>query len=478
MKKLTLLPALLAGLIASAQNGYEIKVTLKPFANQTVYLGHYSGKQYPIIDSVRLDAASTGVFKGSKKLGGGIYLVAYPSKNKFLEILIDKQQHFSLIADTLYPTRTRFINSSDNDQFLAYQRFMSEKGKTHDSLRTAARNAASAADSTALALKQQAISATITAYRGEVIRKSPDNILSQIFHLMSEPTIPPADKQPGGRYDSTWSYQYFKNHYWDGINFWDDRFTRTPSTLFEDRIDKYFNTLVFPSADSVIKELDWMLGYASISPEMTRYLLVKFATRYLSMKYMWEDAVFVHLYQQYFANKEYSWLTPEGKKLITDRAYSLMANIMGNKAENIDLPDSTGAIRSLYKDTSRFTILVFWDPTCGHCKETLPILDSMYQVKWKNQGVKMFAVAKETDGTRKNWLDFVNQHGLNGWINVYYARADEKKRVDAGIPGYSQLFDVQVVPAIFLLDHDKRIVAKKLTWQQADEILQLKARTP
>jgi thiol-disulfide isomerase/thioredoxin len=192
---------------------------------------------------------------------------------------------------------------------------------------------------------------------------------------------------------------------------------------------------------------------------------------------MWEDAVFVHLYQKYFSQKEYSWLTPQGKKVITDRAYSLMSNIMGNPAENISLPDSTGKIFSLYADTAaKFTIVCFFDPTCSHCHETLPILDSMYQAKWKADGVKMFAVAKETTGTKKDWLSFINDHHLKDWTNVYYSKEEEKKRVDANIPGYSQLYDVQTLPTVYLLDKDKRIVAKKLTWQQTDDILQLKIK--
>lgn len=478
MKKLILIPGLLLAMAALSQNGHEIKVTMKPFANQIVYLGHYSGKQYPIIDSVKLNAAGQGVFKGPAKLGGGIYLLAYPSKNKFVEFLVDKQQQFSINVDTLNPTKTTFTNSPDNDQFMAYQQFMAEKGRSADSIRTIGKSARTPADSIFWAGRQQELTSQITAYRQQIVRKTPNNILSQLFHLMEEPKIPPAEKQPNGKYDSSWSYRYFKDHYWDGINFWDDRFTRTPGSLFDDRIDKYFNTLVYPAADSVIKELDWMLGYASISKEMTRFLLVKFATRYLSMKYMWEDAVFVHLYQQYFSGKTYDWLTPQGSKLISDRAYSLMANILGNKAEDIILPDGNGKTQSLYADTSRFTVLTFWDPTCGHCKETLPRLDSIYQAKWKTQGVKMFAVGKETDGTKATWSDFIKEHGLIGWTNLYYSKADDKKRIDANIPGYSQLFDVQVVPAIFLLDHDKRIIAKKLTLEQADEILQLKLKTP
>ena len=80
---------------ASAQNGYEIKVTFKPFKDQYIYLGHYFGKQYPVVDSARLDANSRAVFKGNKKLQGGIYLIGYPNKAGFFEVLIDKQQHFS-----------------------------------------------------------------------------------------------------------------------------------------------------------------------------------------------------------------------------------------------------------------------------------------------------------------------------------------------------------------------------------------------
>jgi thiol-disulfide isomerase/thioredoxin len=147
---------------------------------------------------------------------------------------------------------------------------------------------------------------------------------------------------------------------------------------------------------------------------------------------------------------------------------------MGSPAENISLTDTAGKMRSLYADTSPFTIVAFWDPTCGHCQELMPVLDSMYSAKWKALGVKMFAVGKETNGNRNDWLSFIKKHHLEDWTHVYYSKADEKARVDANIPGYSQLYDVQTLPTVYLLDKDKRIVAKKLTWQQTDDILQLK----
>lgn len=479
MKKLILIPLLGTVLLASAQKGYEIKVTLKPVTNQFVYLGHYSGKQFPVVDSVMLNDKSEGVFRGEKALGGGIYIIAYPKKDRFLEILLDKQQHFSVIADTSDPIRKRkFVNSPENDAFSLYQQEMSVKGRQLDSLNTRLKTAGSAADSARLTGEMKRSTEDITAFRKKIMGQNPNSLLSLLMQLMEEPKVPPAAQHPGGKYDSTFAYRYFKDHYWDGINFWDDRITRTPASLFEERIDKYFNTLVYPAPDSVNKEIDRMLAFATPSKEVTRILLVHFVTRYLNMKYMWEDAVFVHLFEKYFAQKDYDWLTPQGKKLITDRAYSLMANIMGNPAENILLPDLSGKIKALYDDTAKFTIVCFWDPTCGHCKETLPRLDSMYRAKWKTSGVKIYAVAKETDGTLKDWTDFIRQHKLEDWTNVYYSKEEERKRIAANIPGYSQLYDAQTVPAIYLLDKDKRIIAKKLTWQQTDEILQLKLKQP
>lgn len=480
MKKLILIPLLGISAWAAAQKGYEIKVTLKPIVNEYVYLGHYSGKQFPVVDSVKLNEKSEGVFKGDKSLGGGIYIIAYPKKDRFIEMLVDKQQHFSIIADTTDPIRKRkFVNSPENDAFSLYQQEMSNKGRRIDSLSTLMRSSGKPDDSTRLSAAIRKTTDEITTYRKQVSAKNPNSLLSVLMHLMEEPKVPPASQHPGGKYDSTFAYRFFKDHYWDGVDFWDDRITRTPASLFEERVDKYFNTLVYPSPDSVNKEIDRMLAFASPSKEVTRILLVRFVTRYLNMRYMWEDAVFVHLFEKYFSQKDYDWLTPQGKKLITDRAYSLMANIMGNPAENISLPDTAGVIKNLYSsDTARFTVVTFWDPTCGHCRETLPLLDSMYQAKWKAAGIKMYSVAKETDGTKNDWLNFIRAHHLEQWTNVYYSKEEENKRISAGIPGYSQLYDAQTVPAVFLLDKEKRIIAKKLTWQQTDEIIQLKLKQP
>ncbi|MGZ8523053.1 MAG: hypothetical protein ACXWV1_01435 [Chitinophagaceae bacterium] len=66
MKKFLLILCLFPWSIVFAQTGYEIKVTLKPFKNEYIYLGHYSGKQYPVVDSIKLNDKSEGVFRAQR----------------------------------------------------------------------------------------------------------------------------------------------------------------------------------------------------------------------------------------------------------------------------------------------------------------------------------------------------------------------------------------------------------------------------
>lgn len=475
MKNVFLYLLLLVCGISSAQDGHEIKVTFKPFKNQYIYLGHYFGKTYPIIDSALLNDKSEAVFKGSKTLPGGIYLIGYPKKTGFFEILIDKKQHFGIIADTAsLKEGIQFVNSPDNILFASYQKQMSERGKTIAFVQQQLRIARNKEDSLKLIDELTKMDKSINEYRRELGEKNPQSILTAFLATMREPQLSGKLKEPKTREDSLAAYNYYKSHYWDDVNFWDGRLSYTP--FFEDKIDKYFSQLVSPHPDSTIMELDKMLGPASINEEMTRFLLVKFINRYLNQKYMWEDAVFVHLFEKYFAQKNYPWFNEQARKIVTDRAYSLMANILGTPASDIELPDSTGTLQQLYSIAAPYTLVVFWDVTCGHCKEVLPELDSFYREKWNASGLKIFAVSKETDGNTTDWKKFISSQKLFGWTHVYYSKLADKARTDNQVPGYSQLYDVLSFPTLYLLDKDKRIIAKKLSYQQIDEVLQLKLK--
>ena len=476
MKKLLLLSCLFATvhLCAQTSTGYSINITLKPYKNQYAYLGYYYGKIKALADSVMLNGNSTGTFKGKEKLSGGIYFVVSPRKEILFEILVDKQQNFSILADTVgLPSSIKFINSPDNILFQSYTKFSTTNGRTAAGYIKDLAAAKTKADSSMTAAKLHDLNEKMLHYRDSLALKNPGSMLAILFRALKEPLVPPATKQPGGKYDSLYAYNYFKGHYWDGISFTDTRLLRTP--IFEPRLDKYYKSLVVPEPDSIEKEVDAMLAKSASSKDMYKYLLTYFVQQYINPQFLGQDAVFVHLFEKYINNNpDVDWFTEKYKKYMTDRAYSLMANLIGAPAQNLELVDSLEKPHPLYDVKAPYIVICFWDATCSHCKEVVPKLDSIYRAKWKQEGVAIYGVM--VDGGKEAWVNYIRDNNLKDWVHVYEPAAQRDSGYAAGKPNFRQLYDVYQTPILYLLDKDKRIIAKKLTYDQIEEVLNVKMK--
>lgn len=454
------------------QTGYQISVTLKPYKNQYVYLGYYYGKVKALADSALLDSKSSAAFKGKQKLPGGIYFLVSPRKEILFEMLLDKEQHFSMTADTAnLPEGVVFSGSADNTMFQSYSKYIAVHGKQINTLLGELRTASSKADSATINKNLQMLNKKIQQYRGDLEGKFPASMLAALFRSMKEPVVPSAQMHPDKNYDSVFAYRHYKMHYWDDISFTDERLLRTP--IFEPKLEKYFKELVIPDPDSIQKEIDIMLLKSKSNKEMYKYLLTHFVQKYINPEFMGQDAVFVHLFEKYINNNpQVDWFTEKYSKHMSDRAYSLMANLIGHPAANLEMVDSTGKPIPLHSVEAPFTVVCFWDPTCGHCKEVVPKVDSMFQKKWKSMGIKLYGVM--VDGGKEAWVKYIRENSLNNWLHVYETTKQKDAVYAAGKPGYKQLYDVYQTPVLYLLDKDKRIIAKKLTYQQIDEVITLK----
>ncbi|MBC8034420.1 MAG: DUF5106 domain-containing protein [Chitinophagaceae bacterium] len=460
--------------VAGAQNtGYSIPVTLKPYKNQYVYLGYYYGKLKALADSALLNDKSEGVFKGTRQLPGGIYFLVSPSKSILFELLLDKQQKFSIKADSaLGPDKVVFTGSPDNILFQSYSISIAKTGQDITALNKQLAAATSKTDSTTIVTQIQAQNKKLQQTREDVIKQYPNSILAAFFKAMKEPVVPPL---PTDKKDSLFAYRYFKSHFWDGVSFTDERLLRTPAPIFEGKIDKYFKELVAPEPDSIKKEVDAILLASRSNKEMYKYLLIHFIQKYVNPEYMGQDAVFVHIFEKYVNDKpEVDWFTEKYKKYIYDRAYSLMANLIGQPASNLEMVDTLDKPAPLYNIAAPYTVICFWDATCSHCKELVPHLDSMFQNKWKQEGIQLYGVM--TDGGKEAWVKYIRENGLKDWIHVYQTTAQKDADTDAGKPSYKQLYDVYQTPVLYLLDKDKRILAKKLTYLQIEEVLKAKTK--
>jgi thiol-disulfide isomerase/thioredoxin len=463
---------LLSFSFANAQ-GYKITLHAPQYKDGLAYLTYYYGKNMNVQDSAIVNSKGVAVFEGKDKVLPGVYSVVLPGKSRLLDFLIANKQ----IIDISIPDSSEIIQtanvtgSEENDLFQTYQKFVSEKGQYLQKELEAYQKSTTKADSALHEKNYKDLNNELNQYREKIIQDHPESMLASLFSSMKPVQVP--DTHPKTHADSLANYQYYKKHYWDGITFMDDRIIRTP--FFLPKLQQYFENVIPQSPDSIIKESDYMLLLARSAPEMYKFLLNWLTDEYIYPKYMGQDAVFVHLFEKYHSKGVSSWLNEKQIKTISDRAYMLMSNLIGDQAANLQMVDSSGVEKPLYNIKANYIVVVFWDPTCGHCQHEVPRFDSIYNAKWKKEGVKMYGVLTEPKDFDL-WKKFIRDKKLGNWINVYETEAQRKMVEQAKQPSYKQLYDVTQTPTLFLLDKDKKIIAKKLTMEQLDELLDVKIK--
>jgi alkyl hydroperoxide reductase subunit AhpC len=116
----------------------------------------------------------------------------------------------------------------------------------------------------------------------------------------------------------------------------------------------------------------------------------------------------------------------------------------------------------LRQEPAKYLVLVFWEADCGHCKVAIPELHDIYQRSLKDMGVKVLAISTlfGEDGKAK-WVDFVNEHKLYDWINAWNPYSYD----------FKLKYDVVTTPQIYILDENKKILAKRISPDQVEEII-------
>ncbi len=472
IKKAT--PATSKPTTVNSNAGYNIPVTLTPLKNTWVFLGCHFGKYKNLVDSAWINAQSQGVFKGKTKLPRGIYLMVSPNKVLMFEFLMDKGQHFTLKADTSHLETVTITGSIENSVFQQYTQFLSQKAPQLTQMqRQLTSGALSNKDSISLREALNKGNIELQDYREKLVTEHPNSMLATFFNTMRRPEVPAMPMLANGKVDSTYPYHYVKEHWWDGVSLDDESLVRTP--FFEPKLEEYYKYYVVPEADSIIPEVNYMLLVSRNSPEMFKYLLGKFTDKYINPEYMGQEKVFLHLFDKYYSKGDTLWLNEKQRKYIFDRAYSLMANQLNEPAADLNMLDTAGNKETLYEVKAPFTFVSFYDPNCGHCKETIPRIDSIYRAKWKGLGVKLVGVNVD-EGAMDAWKIFIKEHKLEGWVHMYQPKNKRDEESKNGVANFRQLYDVFKTPTLYLLDDQKRIIGKMLTIEQFDEVLQARLK--
>jgi thiol-disulfide isomerase/thioredoxin len=457
--------------------GYRIAVSFKGLSSDTVILGEYFTTRMIPKDTLVLDRSGKGVFEGSEAFTGGLYLV-YLDPMHYFDFLLGDDQDLSITADTArLPEGIRFEGSQDNDIFQEYKGFLQLKREELNQQQQLLSRASGKEDTAAVREQQKQINLEMEQYMDDIEKDYGDLFVSEFISATREP-VPPESLLTGeARHDDSVRFFYFRNHYFDRFNPFNVRLLHTP--IYEGKIQNYIGRVVPQHPDSLIVAVDYLLQGSKVNPDLYRYMLITLFNHFAESNYMGMDAVYFHIAEYYYI-PDAGWSSPEFIAKLKDNLEKNKPTLIGQTApdlilreippEHFQMAAQDTAIKRdpyigkdfhLYGIDAPYTILYFWEGDCSHCKKATPILYDVYS-RLKDKGVKVVSVhAINTIEGKELWVDFVNSHEMYDWINCWSPYSNE----------FRKAYNLQSYPQLFILDRDKKIVAKRVTPEQAEQII-------
>jgi thiol-disulfide isomerase/thioredoxin len=455
---LFVIPASLAGQL---KNGYEIDVTIHGLKDSTIYLAfHYGDKQY-IKDTVKLDNSGRCKITGKETLPQGIYMIVLPGR-KYFEILISNDQFFNI--DCSYSDffgTLKFTGSDENSAFVTYQKkWILMQQEASAIARRVQSNKQNSDSLRILTIKQKAVENNMKLYLKSVISDNNGNLLAVLVKALL-PIEVPEFKIPliASNPDSLkwiWNYNYNKDHFFDNIDLKDERLLRTP--ILYARLEAFFSNVVIQAPDSINREIDKLIRKCESDHKVYQFVAVYLFNHFRESQIMGHDAVLVKIADDIYLSGKADWVSKEFKDDLKKQIDLIRPNLIGKKARDLVMDSYKGIFVSLYDIEKDFTILYFWEPDCGHCKEATPKLKAFYD-KPKNYSMEVFAVCTTAD--KAKWTKYIEDNKLT-WINGWDPARSSR---------FDYYYNVQSTPVVYILDKNKKIIAKKLAVEEISSFI-------
>jgi thiol-disulfide isomerase/thioredoxin len=290
---------------------------------------------------------------------------------------------------------------------------------------------------------------------------------------------PPKDAD-GNVTDREFLYRWYRAHFFDNLNIFDPEMLRMP--FYEEKVMDYLTRVIPQHPDTICVETDKILAKAQANDEIFRCILVSVFNHYVSSKVIAHENVWVHLADKWyipFAKWSADDYIEKLKKEVADRK----PNLIGHLAPPIEMlmvlsPDHFKAaaldtaikfdvhvgtqVQDFRKTMkSKYTVLYFWDYSCGHCKTGIQELHKVWE-DLKDKGLQVITIqAISSREAKGKWVDFANEHNLFGWINAWCPYTYK----------YKELYNLSSFPSLYLLDEEHKIILKNIDPEQLRDII-------
>jgi thiol-disulfide isomerase/thioredoxin len=237
---------------------------------------------------------------------------------------------------------------------------------------------------------------------------------------------------------------FLKEHFFDYTDFSDS--TLLNSDVFFKKCGDYIGYFADPPSTLAYNDcIDFILVRAQSNKNVYTYVVNTMVSTFEHSG--WED-VYLHIVEKYNEASTCSDNTLAKELNSTSSIIKLLKE--GNKAPSIKIPDLSGKMQILDSLNSKYTLVLFWASWCEFCEDAMPELKKIYEA-YQSKGFEIFAVS--CDSIKEEWQAASKKYDIK-WLNT----CDLKGFKSEAIINYH----VWQTPTFFLLDKDKKIIAKPL----------------
>ncbi|MCB2208521.1 MAG: DUF5106 domain-containing protein [Bacteroidetes bacterium] len=429
----------------------NFRIILDNYSDSSVLLTSYYGNKIKPVDTAFLNE---GVFNfKNNNYPAGIYILAGSSKNKLFEFIINEETNFTIHTDASSWHEFEVEGSKENELFLTHLQLRNRLYLKAMQLNEAISEDASS-DGKVAEIESQldSLKKVLEDEETQIVTDHPDLFFSKILEARTELQVPDSIVN-----DSIQKYLYYKTHFWDKMDLSDARFLRTP--VIDQKLQSYFDQIVFLHPDSTIAAIDSLIALARPSDEVVSYLLWYFIAKYQNPQYMGFDAVFVHLVDNYFSKEEVFNTTSSINEKLKERSDKLKPLLIGAPAPDLLLMDTNDRFVSFRNLDADYILLLFWDFNCDVCETEIAELQELIDtISYK---ISIYAI--NTNSNLARWKKEINARNMD-WINVNgtYSITND----------FHELYDISGTPRMFLLNHEKKIMAKHFKVAQLIPIIE------
>ena len=251
---------------------------------------------------------------------------------------------------------------------------------------------------------------------------------------------------------------YLKQHYFDKVDFSDTSLLR--SMVFPNKAISYMslysnNRLTQKQLEvEFIKAVNVILGAASVNPDIFRFLLDYLVGGF--DKFHFDDVI------TYIADNFQDPTTCEDKSRkssLQKKLETFQKLAVGKTAPELEVPDTKRKPVRLSEIKSEYTLVIFWATFCPHCVSMIPRVKELYA---SQQPKKFEVMAVSIDTSMNSWTNYIKEEKLN-WINASDLKGYNGKSADD--------YNIYATPTMFLLDREKKIMAKPISLMELEQSL-------